>query len=302
MCLCVCLSVPYICISIHPYIHTHTHTHIPREREPAMCLPSTVLSSLWAVLSQGGPGCWNLLFHQGLWMRDCEQCREISSKCQPLPHKHIIKLLLQLSLPLGRLFYTRLWVLPFAPIAPVFPFSLHVLCCIVTCLFDSFLLRCELYEDQVCLAFACICSLPHRAWPIHSRCSKKVNEWWIKEWDIWMSGFLCSFIWGSIFPCLKPSVVELLEILFMLCHHILWAHPFLQEGSTSWGGEAEVGLCFWQFSWWKQLICYIKFKNHISWNIAHSHKNLYMNINSSIIHSSQKWKQPSVSPLMINKI
>ena len=65
---CVCVCVP------HKYtVHT--------QREPAMSRPSTVLSS--SSYQEEGLGYANMFLPQGLWIRGCEQCKEVLFTCQP---------------------------------------------------------------------------------------------------------------------------------------------------------------------------------------------------------------------------
>ena len=81
---CVCVCVP------HKYtVHT--------QREPAMSRPSTVLSS--SSYQEEGLGYANMFLPQGLWIRGCEQFKEVLFTCQHPASQTQLKWLL---LPLGR--------------------------------------------------------------------------------------------------------------------------------------------------------------------------------------------------------
>ena len=100
---CVCVCVP------HKYtVHT--------QREPAMSRPSTVLSS--SSYQEEGLGYANMFLPQGLWIRGCEQCKEVLFTVNLLPHKHTTEVAPVAS---GKIFLPSrevVWVLLFPPVGP----------------------------------------------------------------------------------------------------------------------------------------------------------------------------------------
>lgn len=69
---------------------------------------------------------------------------------------------------------------------------------------------------------------------------------------------------------------------------VSWHHPHLQPGGSFW----EV--CIWVYLGQKCFSCHIKVQQVFSWDIAESHRCLFLNSVNQVPHDKSYWSQPPV--------